>query len=90
MPIPFTFARLNALQAAVKHSHKGLWRCPRDPEGNILVDQPPDLSKLQYLIDCMRQNDVGAWLIQETWEEGDDFDVKVGGYHILRHNVTCG
>jgi hypothetical protein len=38
----------------------------------------------------MCQNDVGAWLIQETWEEGNDFDVKVGGYHIFRHNVTRG
>jgi hypothetical protein len=38
----------------------------------------------------MRQNDVGAWLIQETWEEGNDFDVKVGGYHIFRHNMTRG
>ena len=38
----------------------------------------------------MRQNDVGAWLIQETWEEGNDFNVKVGGYHIFHHNATCG
>ncbi len=37
----------------------------------------------------MRQNDVGAWLIQKTWEEGNDFDVKVRGYHIFCHNATC-
>ncbi len=56
---------------------QGLWHRPRDPEGNILVDLSPDLSKLEYLIDFMHQNDVGAWLIQETWEEGDEFDVEV-------------
>jgi hypothetical protein len=39
-----------------------LWRRPRDQDGNILVDKPPDLFKLEYLIDYMRQNDVGAWL----------------------------
>ena len=69
---------------------QGLWRRPRDADGNILVDNPPDLSKLEYLIDYMRQNDVGAWLIQETWEEGDEFDIDVDGYHIFRHNATRG
>ena len=68
----------------------GLWHCPRDADGNILVDKPPDLSKLEYLIDYMRQNDVGVWLVQETWEEGGKFDVNVNGYHIFRHNANCG
>ncbi len=67
---------------------QGLWHCPRDADGNILVDKPPDLSKLEYLIDYMRQNNVGAWLIQETWEEDDEFDVDVNGYHIFRHNAV--
>jgi hypothetical protein len=26
---------------------QGLWRHPRDADGNILVDKPPDLSKLE-------------------------------------------
>jgi hypothetical protein len=69
---------------------QGLWRRPRDADGAILVDQPPDLSKLEYLIDYMCQNDVGAWMIQETWEEGDEFDIDVNGYHIFRHNANCG
>jgi hypothetical protein len=38
----------------------------------------------------MRQQDVGAWLIQETWEEGDDFNVESGGYHIFHHNANQG
>ena len=38
----------------------------------------------------MRQQDVGAWLIQETWEEGDDFNVESGGYYIFRHNADRG
>ncbi len=65
----------------------GLWHRPRDPDGNIIDDAPPDLSKLEYIIDYMRQQDVGAWLIQETWEEGDEFNVESGGYHIFRHNT---
>ena len=69
---------------------QGLWRHPRDAEGNILVDHPPDLLKLEYIIDFMRQHDVGAWLLQETWEEGDEFDVDIGGYHIFRHNALRG
>ncbi len=40
---------------------QGLWRCPRDADGNILVDKPPDLSKLEYLIDYMRQK--WRWLV---------------------------
>ena len=38
----------------------------------------------------MRQHDVGAWLLQETWKEGDEFDVYIGGYHIFRHNSLRG
>jgi hypothetical protein len=51
---------------------QGLWHCPQDFDGNILVDHPPDLSKLEYIIDCMQQKDIGAWLVEETWEDGDE------------------
>ena len=80
----------NHLTTIYTQNAQGLWRRPRDADGNILVDKPPDLSKLEYLIDYMRQNDVGAWLVQETWEEGDEFDVDVDGYHIFRHNAVRG
>ncbi len=33
---------------------------------------------------------MGAWSVQKTWEEGDEFDVEVGGYHIFCHNSTKG
>ena len=62
---------------------QGLWRRPMDAEGNILVDHPTDLLKLEHIVDFMQQHDVGAWLLQETWEEGDEFDVDIGGYHIF-------
>ncbi len=39
----------------------GLWRHPQDPNGNILVDAPPDLSKVKYIVDYMHQHDVRAW-----------------------------
>jgi exonuclease III len=38
----------------------------------------------------MHQQDVGAWLIQETWEEGEKFNVESRGYHIFRHNADQG
>jgi hypothetical protein len=38
----------------------------------------------------MHQDDIGAWLVQETWEEGNHFDVEIGGYHIFWHNCTPG
>jgi hypothetical protein len=38
----------------------------------------------------MHQQDIGAWLIQETWEEGDNFKVESGGYHIFHHNANRG
>jgi hypothetical protein len=38
----------------------------------------------------MQNKDVGAWLVQETWEEGNEFDIEVGGYHIFCHNSTKG
>jgi len=45
----------------------------------------------EYIVDFMRQHDVGAWLLQEeTWEEGDKFNVDIGGYHIFRHNALRG
>ncbi len=77
----------NELTTIYTQNAQGLWHCPRDSEGNLLVNLPLDLSKLEYLIDFMHQNDVGVWLIQETWEEGDKFDVDVGGYHIFQHNA---
>ncbi len=69
---------------------QGLWRRPRDTDGNILVDAPPDLTKLEYIIDHMRAHDIGAWLLQETWEEGNNFDTKIGGYHVFCHNAERG
>jgi hypothetical protein len=62
---------------------RGLWCRPHDREGNILLDYPPDTSKLKQLIDFMRTNDVGAWLIQETREEGDEINIIIGGYHVF-------
>jgi hypothetical protein len=38
----------------------------------------------------MRQNNIGVWLVQETWEDGDKFDVNVNGYHIFCHNTNQG
>ena len=38
----------------------------------------------------MRNNDVGAWLLQETWEEGDEIDIVIRGYHIFCHNAQKG
>jgi hypothetical protein len=48
------------------------------------------MSKLEYIIDFMGNNDVGALLVQETWEEGDEFDIDVGGYHIFHRDSTKG
>ncbi len=67
-----------------------LWSRSRDLDGNIIVDAPPDLSKLEYIIDYMRQLEVGAWPIQETWEDGDKFNIENGGYHIFCHNADQG
>jgi hypothetical protein len=69
---------------------RGLWQLPQDPDRNILVDAPPDLSKVKYIVDYMCQHNVGAWLLQETWEEGDDFNIEIGGYHIFWHNADRG
>jgi hypothetical protein len=80
----------NGLTIIYTQDAQGLWHCPRDPDGNIFVNKPPDLSKLEYLIDYMRQNNVGAWLVQKTWEEGDEFDVNINGYHIFCHNANSG
>jgi hypothetical protein len=38
----------------------------------------------------MCQQDVGAWLIQKPWQEGDKFNVESGGYHIFHHNADQG
>jgi exonuclease III len=67
---------------------QGFWHPPRDPKGNILVESPPDTTKLENLINKMRQDNIGAWLVQETWEEGNHFGVEIGGYHIFQHNCT--
>ncbi len=69
---------------------RGLWQHPRDTDGNILVDAPPDLTKLEYIIDHVHAHDIGAWLLQETWEEGDNFDTNIGGDHVFHHNAERG
>jgi hypothetical protein len=69
---------------------QGLWHRPRVPEGNILLDQPPDTSKMEYNIYFMRNNNAGAWLEQETWEEDNEFEMDIGGYHIFCHNSMKG
>ncbi len=38
----------------------------------------------------MRQKDIGAWLIQEKWEEGDEYDVDIGSYRVFHHNSMRG
>ena len=45
---------------------QGLWHRPRDPEGNILLNRPADTSKMEYIIDYMKTNDIGVWLVQEA------------------------
>jgi hypothetical protein len=47
---------------------------------------------LEYLIDFMfmHQHNVGVLLLQETWEEGNVFNIDVGGYHIFCRNATRG
>ncbi len=51
------------------NTFQGLWGPPWDPDGNILLKHPspPDMSKLEELIGSMQHNDVGAWLVQETF-----------------------
>jgi hypothetical protein len=80
----------NGLTTIYTQNAQGFWRHPRDPDSNIFVNKPPDLSKLEYLIGYMRQNDIGAWLVRETWEEGNKFDVDINGYHIFCHNTNRG
>ncbi len=69
---------------------QGLWRCPKDPEGNILLNHSADTSKMEYIIDYMTTNDIGVWLVQETWEEGNESNIQIGDYHIFRHNSAKG
>ncbi len=38
----------------------------------------------------MRQKDIGAWLVQETWEEGVEYDVDIGGNRVFHHNSMRG
>jgi hypothetical protein len=82
--------KMEILTTIYTQNAQGLWHRPRDLDGNILVDHPPDLSKLEYIIDYMRQKDIGAWLVQEMWEEGDEYDVDIGGYRVVRHNSMRG
>ena len=49
-----------------------------------------DTTKLESIINNMRTNNIDAWLLQETWEEGDAFDVDVGGYCMFMHNADPG
>ena len=75
--------RKKEMMTIYMQNSQGLWRCPRDAKGNILIGHPPDLLKLEYIIDFMQQTNVGAWLLQETWEEGNKFNVDIGGSHIF-------
>ena len=68
----------------------GLWRRQRNGDGLITPHCERDMTKLEYLIHRMRCDNIDAWLVQETWLEGDDFDTVIGGYHIFRTNSPVG
>ena len=68
----------------------GLWCRARDRDGNIIPNCERDTTKLEHLIHRMRQDDIDAWLVQETWLEDDDFSTSIGGYHMFRHNSPIG
>ncbi len=89
-PRPHDSGSLEHVSTIYSQNTNGLWRRARDNDGNILYDKPRDTTKLENLIDRMRQDNIGAWFVQETWEEDDKFDVEIGGYHVFRHNCTPG
>ena len=64
---------------------QGPWKIARDRDGNTLINQPRDTTKLEKLIDKMREDNIRAWMIQETWEEEDEIDIEIRGYHVFRH-----
>ena len=87
---PHDYRTLKHKSIIYSQNTQGLWRRARDSEGNVLCDQPRDTTKLEKLIGKMRQDQIGAWLIQETWEEDNEFDIDIGGYHVFRHNRSPG
>jgi hypothetical protein len=62
----------------------GLWCRLQNQDGTVIANSGQDMTKLEYLIHRMRPDDIGAWLVQETWLEDEDFDTNIGGYHMFR------
>ena len=48
------------------------------------TQKPTD--KLKKILDNMRKYGIGTWLIQETWQEIENVDEEVNGFHIFNNN----
>jgi hypothetical protein len=69
---------------------QGMWRRVRDDDGKVLYSVEPDSIKRNAIIAKMKDKDIGAMCVQETWDEGDVFDEEINEYRIFRHNCTPG
>ena len=49
-----------------------------------------DTNKLDKVLDNMIQDGIGAWMLQDTWQEGYNFDKEVNGFQIFDHNYYIG
>ena len=69
---------------------QGLWRRARDENGEVIPNADRDTTKLNAIVARMKQQDIGAMCIQETWDEGDVFDEEINEFRIFRHNREPG
>jgi hypothetical protein len=79
--------KLNCSAFCTQNAH-GLWRKATDSDGNYIWNQPRDTTRFEHLIATMTTKNLDVYFIQDTWLEGNNFNVDVGGYHVFRHNGT--
>ena len=46
--------------------------------------------RYEHLKTMMKLKDIDVYFVQETWLEGDVFDVIINGYHFFYHNGGVG
>jgi hypothetical protein len=49
-----------------------------------------DYTKIEHIVGTMKELNIDAYFLQETWWEDNKFDEVINGYHMFRHNASLG
>ena len=64
----------------------GIYESRKD-ENNNPIKNERSYVKLEFIVNKMMKDEIDIYLLQETWDEGDDAKDVGNGYYMFKHNV---